>query len=44
MAQALKGDRSFIPENKQIIIPTLIVNKDNVAEFKTRIDALRERK
>src|SRR5688572_9383620 len=32
MSQALKGDRSVIPDNKQIIIPTLIVNKDNVAE------------
>ena len=27
MAKALKGDRSFIPTNKQIIIPTLVVNQ-----------------
>ncbi len=43
MAQALKGDRSFIPANKQIIIPTLIVNKTNVEEFTKRINELRGR-
>ena len=44
MAQALKGDRSFIPANKQIIIPTLVVNKANVADFTKRINELRGRK
>jgi ribose transport system substrate-binding protein len=44
MAQALKGDRSFIPANKQIIIPTLIVNKANVVEFTRKINELRGRK
>ena len=43
MAQALKGDKSFIPPNKQIIIPTLVVNKNNVAEFTKRINQLRGR-
>ena len=43
MAQALKGDKSFIPANKQIIIPTLIVNKANVAEFTQKINELRGR-
>ena len=43
MAQALKGDRSFIPETKQIIVPTLIVNRANVAEFTKRINELRGR-
>ena len=43
MAQALKGDKSFIPANKQIIIPTLVVNKDNVVEFTKRINELRGR-
>ena len=33
MNQALKGDRSFIPANKQIIIPTSVINKTNVDEF-----------
>lgn len=44
MAQAVKGDRSLIPAGKQIIIPTLIVNKTNVEEFTNRINELRGRK
>ena len=44
MAQAIKGDRSFIPSSKQIIVPTLIVNKTNVEEFTKRINELRGRK
>jgi ribose transport system substrate-binding protein len=44
MAQALKGDRSSIPANKQLFIPTLVVNKSNVAEFTKRINELRGRK
>jgi ribose transport system substrate-binding protein len=43
MAQALKGDKSFIPENKQIIVPTLVVNKANVADFTKKINELRRR-
>jgi ribose transport system substrate-binding protein len=43
MARALKGDRSFIPANKQIIIPTLVVNQANVAEFTKTINELRGR-
>jgi ribose transport system substrate-binding protein len=43
MAQALKGDKSFIPENKQIIVPTLVVNKANVEEFTKKINELRGR-
>ena len=43
MAQAVRGDRSFIPESKQIIVPTLIVNRTNVDEFIQRIDAIRGR-
>ena len=41
MAQALKGDKSFIPANKQIIVPTLVVNKDNVADFSRKLNELR---
>jgi ribose transport system substrate-binding protein len=44
MSQALKGDKSFIPANKQIIIPTMVVNKDNVEDFTKRINELRGRK
>jgi len=43
MAQALKGDKSFIPENKQIIVPTQVVNKANVVEFTKKINELRGR-
>jgi ribose transport system substrate-binding protein len=43
MAQALKGDTSFIPENKQIIVPTIVVNKANVEEFTRQINELRGR-
>jgi ribose transport system substrate-binding protein len=43
MAQVLKGDKSAIPANKQIIVPTLVVNKDNVEEFTQKINSLRGR-
>jgi ribose transport system substrate-binding protein len=43
MAQAARGDRSFIPPSKQIIIPTLVVNRANVGEFTKRINELRGR-
>src|SRR5215470_5470974 len=44
MTQVLKGDRSFIPASKQIIIPTMVVNKSNVDDFTRRINELRGRK
>jgi len=43
MAQAIKGDKTFIPASKQIIVPTLVVNKANVAEFTRKINELRGR-
>ena len=43
MAQAARGDRSFIPETKQIIVPTLNVNRANVEDFTDRINTLRGR-
>jgi ribose transport system substrate-binding protein len=43
MAQAVRGDLSFIPDTKQIIVPTLVVNRANVDEFTTRINELRGR-
>lgn len=42
MAQTLKGDKSLIPAGKQIIVPTLVVNKENVAEFSKKIAELRK--
>jgi ribose transport system substrate-binding protein len=43
MAQAARGDLSFIPESKQIIVPTLVVDRSNVEEFTRRLDELRGR-
>ena len=43
MAKVLGGDRSLIPTNKLKIIPTLVVNRDNVDEFTTKINRLRGR-
>jgi ribose transport system substrate-binding protein len=43
IAQAVRGDRSFIPANKQIIVPTLVVNRANVDEFTRKINELRGR-
>lgn len=43
MAQAARGDRSFVPESKQIIVPTLTVNRANVEAFTARINSLRGR-
>lgn len=43
MAQAARGDRSFIPESKQIIVPTLVVNRANVEDFTKKINELRGR-
>jgi len=43
MAKALKGDRSFIPANRQVIIPTKVVNRDNVEAFTRQINELRGR-
>ena len=41
MAQAVRGDRSFIPASKQIIVPTLVVNRANVETFTQQIHELR---
>jgi len=43
MAQAARGDHSFIPPSKQIIVPTLVVNRGNVEAFTKRINELRGR-
>jgi ribose transport system substrate-binding protein len=43
MAQILGGDKSVIPANKQINVPTLIIKKDGVEEFQKKINALRGR-
>jgi ribose transport system substrate-binding protein len=43
MAKILGGDKSEIPPNKQILVPTLIIKKDNVEDFTTKINKLRGR-
>jgi ribose transport system substrate-binding protein len=43
MAQILKGDKSVIPPNKQINVPTLIIKKDSVDDFTKKINQLRGR-
>jgi ribose transport system substrate-binding protein len=40
LARYIEGDRSFIPENKQIIVPTKIIDKSNVADFQQNLRAL----
>lgn len=43
MAQILGGDKSAIPANKQINVPTKVVKKDTVEEFQKTINQLRGR-
>jgi ribose transport system substrate-binding protein len=39
-AQVLKGDRSAIPGNKTILIPTVVVQRNNVDEYRKKLDQL----
>jgi len=43
IAQILNGDRSAIPASKQIFVPTLVIKKESVDEFTTRLNQLRGR-
>lgn len=43
MAKFLGGDKSVFPENKIEIVPTLLITKDKVDEFKAKLDKLRGR-
>ena len=40
LADIVNGDKSKIPPSKMIIVPTLIIKKDNVAEFTKRVHEL----
>jgi len=40
MIKYLNGDKSFIPANKLIIIPTRVIEKSNVAEFQNSMKQL----
>jgi ribose transport system substrate-binding protein len=39
MAKYLEDDKSGIPENKLIIVPTKIIDKANVVEFEADLKA-----
>lgn len=43
MSKVLSGDKSGIPANKQINVPTLVIKKDGVEEFTKKINGLRGR-
>lgn len=43
MEKIIGGDRSMIPAGKQIFVPTLVIKKDKVDEFKAKINQLRGR-
>lgn len=43
MSKILSGNKSDIPAGKQIFVPTLIIKRDNVEEFTTRLNQLRGR-
>ena len=43
MEKILTGDKSVIPPNKQIIVPTLMIKKDSVDEFEKKLNQLRGR-
>lgn len=43
MAKYLSGDKSFIPDSKQIFIPTRAITRDNVDEFQKNLNKLRGR-
>ncbi len=40
MIKYIKGDKSFVPANHLIIIPTRVIDKSNVAEFQTSMKQL----
>jgi ribose transport system substrate-binding protein len=39
----VRGDKSAVPEGKQQFVPTLVLKKDNVEEFTTKLNRLRGR-
>ena len=40
LAKYIEGDRSFIPENKQRIVPTQVIDKSNVKDFAAKVREL----
>lgn len=40
MAKLLQGDKSGIPENKRLLIPSMVVQSNNVQEFMSKMDQM----
>ncbi len=40
LAKVIEGDKSFIPQDGKIIVPTKVINKENVAEFQSTMKQL----
>jgi len=40
MDKILKGDKSVIPANKTVLIPTVVVQRNNVDEYRAKLDQL----
>jgi ribose transport system substrate-binding protein len=40
MTKYLRGDKSVVPADKRIIVPTLAINKTNVDDFSVKLDAM----
>ena len=43
LAKAIKGDRSGIPANRQLFIPTMVIRQSNVDDFRSRLAEIRGR-
>jgi ribose transport system substrate-binding protein len=43
MEKVLGGDKSVIPAGKQVLVPTLVIKRDNVEDFQRKIKELRGR-
>ena len=41
MAKVLRGDKTAVPANKQIVVPTLPIKKEQVEEFTAKLNKLR---
>jgi ribose transport system substrate-binding protein len=43
LAKAVKGDRSGLPANRQLFIPTMVIQQDTVDDFRAKLVQLRGR-
>ncbi|HEX4085976.1 MAG TPA: sugar-binding protein [Chthoniobacteraceae bacterium] len=40
MAKYLRGDKSVVPEDKKIVVPTLVIDKTNVDDFSAKLNKM----